>query len=213
MDGCRNCCVMVETRIIPNLFEIIQEGHLKFIPISWGLTLFLSKENKHLIKPEMFGERIVEIIVLPFDNFSVDDYNNLLTCQSFWECIEAEKIFIFQSDSLVLRMGIEDFLDVDYIGACWDFPPFVGNGGFSLRTKKYMLDIINKVPYDYSKHGNEDVYFCNLLESVGGKLATIEQAMLFSVEKILGYGSFGIHAIEKYHKKEQCDSILNQYNV
>ncbi len=204
---------MVETRPIPNLFEIIQEGHLKYIPLSWGLTLFLSEQNKHLITRDMFEGRNVEIIILPFNNFSVGDYNNLLTCRDFWECIESEKILIFQSDSVILRHGIEEFTNCDYVGACWDFPPFVGNGGFSLRTKSFMLKIIDKVPFNYYLHGNEDVYFCNLLESVGGKLATQEQAMRFSIEKKFGFGSWGCHALDKYHSKEQCNSILNQYNV
>ena len=53
---------------------------------------------------------------------------------------------------------IEDFLKYDYVGAPWIHLPNMngGNGGFSLRKKSKMLEIISKNKYN---NENEDVYF------------------------------------------------------
>ena len=204
--------VIVETRIIANLFEIIQERHMKYIPNDWGLTIFLSEKNKHLVSKEMF-DRDVKIIIIKNDTFSVQDYNILLTSRDFWNSIDYDKILIFQTDSRILRYGIEDFLHYDYCGAVWSFQQHGGNGGFSLRTKQKMLDVINLKSYDCSTDGNEDIYFSNYLANVGGNLAPREECQKFSVESVFSLGSLGIHAIEKWLTKEQCEQILNQYKV
>ena len=83
--------------------------------MDWGLSVFLSEENKHLITRDMFPGRDVEIIILPFDKFSVDGYNKLLTSSQFWDCLEYDKVLIFQTDSRILRSGIEEFLHFDYM--------------------------------------------------------------------------------------------------
>lgn len=47
---------------------------------------------------------------------SINDYNNLLKSESFWRSIPTEKVLIFQSDSIILRTGIERYMKYDYIG-------------------------------------------------------------------------------------------------
>ena len=58
----------------------------------------------------------------------------LLTSVWFYEQINAtaNKILIFQTDSCLLKEGIDKFIDYDYIGAPWaHYNNEVGNGGFS----------------------------------------------------------------------------------
>ena len=74
-----------------------------------------------------------------------------------------------------------------------------------------MQEILKQKPYDPFTDGNEDVYFAHRVKSVGGFLATPEQADSFSVESFFGYGSFGCHAIGKWLSKEDCKKILTQY--
>lgn len=177
--------VIVETRPIPNLQEII-DNHMKFLPKDCGLMVF----DKVKIN-------------------SMEDYNRLLTSKYFWEKLPYDKILIFQSDSMLLRTGIEEFLQYDYVGAPLfhiEFPAM--NGGLSLRSKRAMLKVISRFRY---AGGNEDMWFCNGIKALKGKFPTKEVAQLFSVETIFGLGSFGVHAIEKWHTPEQCDLILNQY--
>lgn len=178
--------VIVETRQIQNLDEII-DNHVRFLPKEWGLMV------------------IKDVVVN-----SLSEYNRLLTSKAFWNRIQFDKILIFQSDSRLLRTGIDEFLEYDFIGAPLYHVPFPAmNGGLSLRSKKSMIEVIEKYPY-YG--GNEDMYFCNGLRHIRGKLPTKEMAQKFSVETIFGYGSLGVHAIEKWHTPEQCELILNQYN-
>lgn len=102
-----------------------------------------------------------------------------------------------------------EFLSYDYIGATWynqmglfrDNKYLVGNGGFSLRSKKLLneLDyILPKINNPRSMHNHEDIVICHqlrdYLESRGIRFAPIEIADKFSVEtKGKWNGEFGFH--------------------
>lgn len=138
-------------------------------------------------------------------------YNRLLTSLSFWEGLPYEKILIFQHDSELLRCGIEEFLEYDFIGANIRTIPYPNlNGGLSLRTRQVMIDIIKK--FKYTGSPNEDCWFCQHIAQVGGKLPTKEVAQRFSVETVFGLGSLGIHSVYKYLTPKQIHLIRTQYD-
>ena len=150
---------------------------------------------------------------LYFEN-SIEGYNKTLTSLLFWESMEKEfeNVLIFQHDSGLLRTGIEEFYEYDFIGAPLyhiDFPCM--NGGLSLRSPKAMIACIKDMPFDQYKHGNEDIYFCKQLQKLGFNLPTKEVAQKFSVETVYGLGSLGYHAMDKYLTPQQCETIKNQY--
>lgn len=200
---------MVETRPIPNILEIIQERHLNFIPDDWGLTLFLSQANKHLVTANMF-KRPTQIFILP-NEFSIDDYNVLLTSISFWDKLPYEKVLVFQTDSELLKNGIENYLQYDFIGAQDNRIGCEGmmNGGLSIRDVKKCMEIVEKFPYDPQR--NEDWYFCLFMKEVGGILPPAILPNPFSMELEFKLGSIGCHAIDKYLTIDQCEQIRNQY--
>jgi hypothetical protein len=143
---------------------------------------------------------------------SAHDYNLLMTSLRLWQKLPFEKVLIFQHDSGLLKEGIEQFLEYDFIGAPiynMEFPRM--NGGLSLRSRDAMVKIIKDHPYDARIHGNEDIYFCDFLEKDGFKLPTKDVAASFSVETLFSLGSLGWHAIDKYQTPEHCKLILNQY--
>lgn len=143
---------------------------------------------------------------------SIAGYNKTLTDIRFWESLPFDKVLIFQQDSGLLREGIEEFYEYDFVGAPLYHIPFpCMNGGLSIRDRQAMISCIKDTPYNPNIHGNEDIYFCKQLQKIGGKLPTKEKARLFSVETIYGLGSLGYHAIEKWHTPEKCETILNQY--
>lgn len=193
--------VIVETRSLPNLVDIINQ-HMDFLPGA-GLTIFGFDNVQQLVKA--FPK--ANIINLG-SHLNEQQYNYLLTSSFFWKCLPYDKVLIFQHDSVILRDGIKDFLGWDYIGAPWKFPPYVGNGGFSIRSVPAMLRTIEKVKYNHAIHGNEDVYFCNHLQGI---LAPIEVAEKFCVESIYKLSTFAYHAIEKYLTQEQVLTIKKQY--
>jgi hypothetical protein len=198
---------IVETRPFANLGRLIIDHHLKYLPNDWGLTIYCSRQNIHLLKDVDFGRDTDFILLDP--HFSIDDYNNLFKSYEFWDNMPYEKVLIFQVDSKLLREGIEEFLDYDYVGAAWTFQEHGGNGGLSLRSPEIMRKICAIA--SFSKR-NEDVLFCNFMaQEKYGNLAPREVCQKFSTEAVYGLGSLGVHAIEKWLTVEQCNKILTQY--
>lgn len=202
----RLAAVIVETRPIPNLIGVIKE-HLSFLPKN-TLYVFGGIEVQRMILDSDLECRFFYIK----NKINEIEYNKLLTSVEFWNLIDEENILIFQHDSKLLRKGIEEFYDFDFIGAPLYHIPFPSmNGGLSFRKKEAMQKICKTVNYNQSFHGNEDIFFCNEIKMRGWKLPSKYNARLFSVETIFNYGSFGCHAAEKWHKKTLVEKLYNQY--
>lgn len=134
--------------------------------------------------------------------------------------IQTEYALIVQFDGFVVNPQAWDseFLNYDYIGAPFELPPAddaithrdrsgrlfrVGNGGFSLRSKRLMdLPISTKMPWtDFHGVFNEDCFICannrHLYEAAGMRFAPLEVAAKFSRESNIpeneGIGTFGFH--------------------
>jgi hypothetical protein len=192
--------VIVDTRRL-SLYQVITE-HLFYLPKYTKLYIFSSEDNRHLQEMLNCEFHIVEVN-------DIRGYNKLLKSKNFWNKIKEENVLIFQEDSRLLREGIEEFYEYDYIGATWDFYPFVGNGGLSFRHKSAMLKVIEIC--NPENDINEDVYFawgCNVLKL---NLAQVHVANKFSCETQFHLGTLGYHAIEKYLPLEQVNEIKNQY--
>lgn len=202
-----NGAFIIETRILD--FKKIIENHKRYLPDGWEITFFGSKENEEIIERD-FPE--IRFIRLPQDltiNFTEDKYNKLITTKGFWLNVPYEKVLVFQHDSRLLRCCVDDFMDWDYTGAPWGhFNMLGGNGGLSLRTTKKMIEVIDLIPYDKARDGNEDLYFCKFLPRVGGKIAPKEIAQQFSVETIFYPTPVGCHAPEKYLSKQQLQILF-----
>jgi hypothetical protein len=192
--------VIVDTRRL-SLYQVITE-HLFYLPKYTKLYIFSSEDNRHLQEMLNCEFHVVEIN-------DIKGYNKLLKSKNFWNKIKEENILIFQEDSRLLREGIEDFYEYDYVGAAWDFYPFVGNGGLSFRHKSAMLKVLEVC--NPKNDINEDVYFawgCNVLKL---NLAPVHVANKFSCETQFNLGTLGYHAIEKYLSLEQVNEIKKQY--
>lgn len=192
--------VIVDTRRL-SLYQVITE-HLFYLPKYTKLYIFSSEDNRHLQEMLNCEFHVVEIN-------DIRGYNKLLKSKNFWNKIKEENILIFQEDSRLLREGIEDFYEYDYIGATWDFYPFVGNGGLSFRHKSAMLKVLEVC--NPENDINEDVYFawgCNVLKL---NLAPVHVANTFSCETQFHLGTLGYHAIERYLSQEQVNEIKKQY--
>lgn len=177
--------VIIENRF--DVSEVIRQ-HQKFLPPDW---LVLHIQNEPV--------------------YSMSDYNNLLTSKRFWRNMP-DKVLIFQHDSQILRSGIEDFLEWDFIGSPIKHIEGCMNGGLSLRDSNAMLKIINNIPFEGEHiNGNEDIYFVNGLRQLSGYLPSKEIAQQFSVETIFGLGSLGYHQIEAWLTPGECEQIKMQY--
>lgn len=173
--------VIVEPRKHGN-FEFVCKTMLRFTSNAWGLYVFHGTDNEVFVKDALKQVQNVNYINIQRPNLTIFDYNKLLTSQWFYEQIKTEVFIIFQTDSCLLQEGVDRFIGYDYIGAPWPHRGNqVGNGGFSLRTKSFCLNVCKHFPW---KNVNEDVYFSTYAKHLNAKLADYETARAFSCENI-----------------------------
>ncbi len=137
---------------------------------------------------------------------SVEKYSEFCI-QELWKYVETDFALVFQYDGFILNPDswTDEFLQYDYIGAPWYHMGSlrVGNGGFSLRSKR-LLDFIGK---NYKKidgvYHPEDLWVCKtarpFLEEAGFKFAPEELAKRFSKEGsfrgVIWNDEFGFHGL------------------
>ncbi|MEI6836014.1 MAG: DUF5672 family protein [Candidatus Falkowbacteria bacterium] len=135
---------------------------------------------------------------------STEEYSHFII-NDLYKYVDTEQVLIVQYDGFILNPNAwtDEYLKYDYIGAPWlvadwsvnnfDFPAellgkfVVGNGGFSLRSKK-LLNLTAKLSQDdeIKRYHPEDVSICvyyrKLLEDNGIKFAPTILAKQFSFE-------------------------------
>jgi hypothetical protein len=154
----------------------------------------------------------------------IDDYSHYFLYE-IWKHIDTEFALVVQGDGFVINPNswTEEFLEYDYIGAPWPIrsdayiDPFgnhrqVGNGGFSLRSKKLLtLPQSIDIPWDVNadryykqfnerglaEDGNISVHNRHLFESGGCVYADVDVAARFArempVRESRGIKPFGFH--------------------
>ena len=139
---------------------------------------------------------------LSADLTHVAQYSRLLAHPAFWEAMQAEKVLMFQVDSVLCSgsdYSIDDFLAYDYIGAPWVHAGYiVGNGGLSLRSVDRMLDITRRFNRTSQP---EDVFFVEGLanmarhdESVVRAPSSVAETFSWEMDnKPPDFVPFGIH--------------------
>lgn len=130
---------------------------------------------------------------------SIDSYSKFMVFD-LARYIKTDFALVIQYDGYVLRPNQwrAEFLNYDYIGAPWEPGAHftkagtevrVGNGGFSLRSKK-LLNALNDLHLPFTNNGtdyyNEDGIICNYyrseLEAYGIRYAPVDVASRFSRE-------------------------------
>lgn len=207
-DDLKNIAIIVETRQIRDLGTIVK-NHLHFLGAGWGLLVVQGPHNHEYVWNELRDIDNYSFMQLPHDKFTEADYNKLLTSYNFWRFINADRALIFQSDSLMLRKGIEPFLQYDYVGAPWK-PSHIntvgGNGGLSIRSVSEMKRITQEKKYNQVTDGNEDLFFSKHVKNC----APNHIAQQFSVETLFYPKPIGIHACDKYLSPMESHMIFDK---
>ena len=151
---------------------------------------------------------------------SIEDFSKFSICD-LYKYVDTEYVLLVQYDGFILNPESwnDEFLKYDYIGAPWlvgdwsvrdyDFPKEflgswrVGNGGFCLRSKKF-LETSNHLAKEgkFKKYHPEDVALCiwyrEIVEKEGIKFAPYQVAQQFSIEgNDLAYEKqFGFHGLK-----------------
>jgi hypothetical protein len=208
------CAVIVETRSHPHLSYVLR-NLMHFLDGSWGLCIVHGPANRVFVEQTVRGWGEVQLVDCGAQEMTADRYSALKCSASFWEQIPSEHILLFQTDSLLRRSGVEEFLEYDYVGAPWmhvlvdqksaEGP--VGNGGLSLRRRSAMLKILQ----DHSRDAQtpEDQFFSTHLYRDGYRLPSLEKASHFSTETIFQPESLGLHKAWLYHFEGPFLQLLN----
>jgi len=149
---------------------------------------------------------------------STEDYNTVMRSVKLWSQFEkCNRVLIFQQDSMILRPGIEEFMEWDYVGAPWGPQAHWarrdragGNGGLSLRNPRAMIETIKKGRRIRGTR-NEDIFFTHRLPRCGFAVAPHSVCKRFSCEGVFALGTFGYHKIEQYLTPDEVTKIKMQY--
>jgi len=163
--------------------------------INFGEVLLLTDQD--VIEEGITTIKIKHLDYIEYSEFIIYELHNF---------INTEFVLITQDDGFVInpKKWDNEFFKYDYIGAPFPIPPVndkisyrdpfgnlmrVGNGGFSLRSKK-ILELGSKLGLEwksYFGYWNEDGFFAchnrHIYEENGCIYAPIEVAVRFSKEK------------------------------
>lgn len=193
--------VIVEPRKHAAL-SFVMRNALENLSDEWNVMLFHGSINGEFVKDIVNSElqeykTRISFINMNVENLTQHQYSNLLKTADFYDPIPTETFLIFQTDSMIFPKNkdlIHKFMKYDYVGAPWNHEPrrnghCVGNGGFSLRKKSKMLEIIEKNPPSCEP---EDVFFgCQCIVPL--YTPSREEASEFSIEAIFHENSFATH--------------------
>jgi Protein of unknown function (DUF5672) len=213
----------------------------------WSLVVIHSRRNEVFVTAALAdleaNTHNIKFVLSTEPLDSVGDYNAMLKKASFWRSLGSSvvKALIFQSDSLMMGSDIERFMKYDYIGAPWDvdhnvevkrlfdtgeLTRGVGNGGFSLRSVKAMIDILDaevatgSLPHTSAEP--EDIFFARHLDkdpryvmpsrSIAYSFCREEMVMSLELSQIkLPTRPLALHGAWKYSSSNPIYAILNDY--
>lgn len=142
--------VIIEFRLIYYIGFIVKNAIYQ-LGSEWSFSIVCGEHNYFMFENLVKNiDRQIKIIVLPMDNLTREEYSIMLLNSDFYERFTGEKLLIMQEDTLIFEKWNPKFLNYDYIGA-----PFsnkeVGNGGFSFRDRKLMIEICRNFFNPYRK--------------------------------------------------------------
>jgi len=143
------------------------------------------------------------VVLIPHIN-STKDYSRFIV-KELHKHVDTSHVLIIQHDGFILnpRAWDDEFLQYDYIGAPWCYPDGfnVGNGGFSLRSRK-LLQMIAEDERFTEFHPEDHCIartYRKRLERNGIKFAPEPLARRFAIEGNIKHGwkwdgQFGFHS-------------------
>lgn len=186
------------------------------LPVHWRVQVVggpaVCALASRLYPTEIHAGKVV-LTDLGFDDMAQTRVSAVLTDLALYERLLGDQWLFFQYDSAICspqRHLLSTFLAKPYgwWGAPWvhwrRLPKMCGNGGFSLRTSKFVTTVLIRFPWvSQGVSNNEDWFICNkaadLYHDAGAAHppwlvpAPQEEAMQFSVESVFHPKPFGVH--------------------
>lgn len=224
-----NAAVIVELRATP-IFPLIVHHNMRMLGKDWKLYVFHGTSNAEYVRSGLARAGVrgtgLNFVNLGVTTLNDSSYNHLLKAKSFWNLFlaarpqEIKRCLVFQIDAIILRPGIEAFLQFDYTGAPWHqendmysglneervaVTPLqrsvrVGNGGLSLRSPRAMLSVIEGFGHATSDAEQEDVFFVRHMmdKRASYRVATLQEGARFALEVPLEKGAYNGGPVEPW---------------
>ena len=158
--------------------------------------------------------------------FTTREQYSVFCIQELHKYIESDFVLMIHDDGFVINphLWTDEFLQYDYIGAPWPGNPDdpthgrVGNGGFTLRSKKLLTMLPQFIETDINEDWLIGVTKKDYLKSIGIKIAPVELAMRFSLELPIAEceynldNTFGFHGKRSLQHYEKIN-LLNQVTI
>jgi len=144
----------------------------------------------------------------------IESYSRFIL-QDLNQYVLTSHVLLMQWDGFVIHPNNwrSNFLDYDYIGATWPAcnatPEMVGNGGFSLRSKK-LLQALSEINFEHFHPEDEQIARTHraALESKGIRFAPVEIADQFAYEfKSPARATFGFHGFSNFPDFMSTDEL------
>lgn len=227
-ESFEKCAVIIEPRKHPMLESVIRNV-MHYLGDGWNLHVWTTPETDKWLHKQLPGWEF-KVSHIPFSNLNQQLYNGYLLDKIFWHEIREEHIVIFQSDCVMFRSGIESYLGkYDYVGANYynsaHQSPLLGGiqGGFSLRKRSAMLDILERVTWNdidryrasydlpiLSKR-HEDIFFTHACEILQKEVVPASERKAFAIEAEWYDRPIAHHGFQHpYFTPEQVAKIICQ---
>lgn len=192
--------------------EFVLNNILDCLNSDWKILFFYGNNNEEYSKQivcklnNLYSNRIF-LVKLEVNNLNQKTYSELLSSKyDIYNYIETEYFLIFQTDFMMFKQNahlINSYLDkdYDYIGSPWvicNYQPtkernFIGNGGFSLRKKSKMLEIIKNNKWNENYEWHEDLFFTKKYDNIEVKKPSYENAKIFCVDEVFSLITISCH--------------------
>jgi hypothetical protein len=218
-------CVMIEPRKHILLVPVIKNFMYLLQNKGYGIIFAHGTRNKEMVERENIPN--IGYLNTGYSNMTIGQYNKLLKSSLFWKVLldmGCEHALVFQTDTLLLKDNLDDYLQYDYIGAPWanntsftnkKMVNNVGNGGLSLRKTTTMIHIIEALKTKISTQSpdyNEDIYFSFNCKNLGYNIAPLDVASSFSVETYYHPSPMGMHSVfDNVYSTQELNTLLSKW--
>lgn len=187
--------VCVDTRTPRQALEAM---HRCLAQVGFGRAVFFGDQDAAWGAEDLRGIDLVKIPALR----NIGEYSRFVL-HSLLPHIHTSHCLIVQWDGFVVDASLwcDDFLTMDYVGPPWyrkGQPIGVGNGGFSLRSRR-LLEALAQLPCDGDEPEDDVIckrYRNELISRFGIQFAPTDMAARFGIEQGPLRPTFGFHGVE-----------------
>lgn len=212
---------LIEFRRLKWLRHIVNQIANVYGGTDVSLYVIHGRQNRELFQDIVKEYQNVEMVEYPYDNIDRDRYADICCDASFYRLFRTEFVLKMEWDSYIRKRIPEIFFEYAYVGAPWQGYPndylgkdifkrlgnkLVGNGGFSLRNVRRMIEVCEQNPNRPRKIG-EDVFITNHLRDE--EVPDVKRASEFGVEFVYNSDPVGLHHVWTIHDIDKVKAWLS----